>query len=185
VLGSTQSPAEVDEGRRLHHGYELVKRRSGGGAVVVVPAAQVWLDLFVPRDDALFLDDVGRAAHWVGDLWAAALEASSHSSDNAEPVRESSPTRFSRAVCFSGLGPGEVTVGGRKVVGVSQRRGRTGAWFFTMALRENRQGILSELLVFEDADRRALASELATRVGAVAANADALERAVTALLVGG
>jgi hypothetical protein len=32
-------------------------------------------------------------------------------------------------VCFAGLGPGEVTVDGAKVVGISQRRTRVGALF--------------------------------------------------------
>ncbi|MDQ3757058.1 MAG: hypothetical protein M3394_04340, partial [Actinomycetota bacterium] len=35
----------------------------------------------------------------------------------------------SRQVCFAGLGPGEVSVGGRKVVGIAQRRTRFGALF--------------------------------------------------------
>jgi lipoate-protein ligase A len=41
---------------------------------------------------------------------------------------------WSRSVCFAGLGPGEVTVGGRKVVGISQRRRRDGALFQCAAL---------------------------------------------------
>lgn len=185
VLGSTQRPTEVDDKRRLRGDYELVTRRSGGGAVVVAPQAQVWLDLFVPRDDPLFDNDIGRAAYWVAELWIAAIEKSANPSDPIEPIRELVPTRFSRAVCFSGLGPGEVTIAGRKVVGVSQRRGRSGAWFFTMALRENAQGVLSELLVLEAGDRQALASELATRVGAIDAGVDELEAAISSSLSDG
>jgi hypothetical protein len=33
-------------------------------------------------------------------------------------------TRWSRLVCFDGLGGGEVTIGGAKAVGISQRRTR-------------------------------------------------------------
>jgi hypothetical protein len=33
-------------------------------------------------------------------------------------------TPWSSTVCFEGLGPGEVVVGGRKAVGISQRRTR-------------------------------------------------------------
>jgi hypothetical protein len=32
-------------------------------------------------------------------------------------------------VCFAGLGPGEVTVDGRKAVGIAQRRTRAGSLF--------------------------------------------------------
>jgi lipoate-protein ligase A len=38
-------------------------------------------------------------------------------------------TPVSDLVCFAGLGPGEVTVGGRKAVGMAQRRTRDGALF--------------------------------------------------------
>jgi lipoate---protein ligase len=185
VLGSTQRPSEINDGERRRRGYELVTRRSGGGAVVVAPRAQVWLDVFVPRADSLFEDDVGRAASWVSELWLTAIAASAHPSEPIEPIREFTPTRFSRAVCFSGLGPGEVTIAGRKVVGVSQRRGREGAWFFTMALLENLQGALSELLDLEQHDREVLAFELATRVGVAVVGSTALEAAISSLLRGG
>ncbi len=184
VLGSTQSPAEIDDQRRLVRGLELVKRRSGGGAVVVTPAAQVWLDLFVPRDDPIYEDDVARAAYFVADLWASALVSKAVSEASVDPIRAFAPTRFSRSVCFSGLGPGEVTVGGNKVVGVSQRRDRSGAWFFTMALLQNAQGALSQLLVLDEEDRLALTSELESKIGALAVSADALEGAVERELVG-
>jgi lipoate-protein ligase A len=42
-------------------------------------------------------------------------------------------TEWSELVCFAGLGPGEVTVGGRKVVGISQRRTRDAARFQCVA----------------------------------------------------
>jgi hypothetical protein len=38
-------------------------------------------------------------------------------------------TPWSARVCFAGLGPGEVVLKGRKVVGMSQRRTRHGALF--------------------------------------------------------
>ena len=37
-------------------------------------------------------------------------------------------------MCFAGIGPGEVTVDGRKVVGLAQRRTRAGALFQCAAL---------------------------------------------------
>lgn len=184
VLGSTQSPAEIDERRRERRGYDLVKRRSGGGAVVVAPSAQVWLDLFVPRDDPLFDDDVGRAGRWVADLWTVTVATSADAGDSVQPIQAYSPSRYSRSVCFSGLGPGEVTVDGRKVVGVSQRRGRAGAWFFTMALCANEQPALADLLVLEDAERGQLAAELVTRVGHAGKSVEVLENAVVSSLFG-
>ena len=60
--------AEFDADR-CRAGLELVERRSGGGAVVVFPGAQVWLDLFVPVSDQLFDTDVVRASSFVGAPW--------------------------------------------------------------------------------------------------------------------
>jgi lipoate-protein ligase A len=42
-------------------------------------------------------------------------------------------TKWSRLVCFAGLGPGEVNLAGAKVVGIAQRRTREGARFLTVA----------------------------------------------------
>jgi lipoate---protein ligase len=71
---------------------------------------------------------VGRAAWWVGEAWVAALAALGVAD---AVVHRGSLVRtvWSSKVCFAGLGPGEVTVGHRKVVGISQRRTRAGVLF--------------------------------------------------------
>ena len=118
VLGPTQ-PAVV------RTDIEVARRRSGGGGVLLDPA-DLWVDLLIPRDDPLWQDDVGVAVWWVGEVFAAAIGGDAHVHRGAM-VR--SP--WSDAVCFAGLGPGEVTAGagGPKLVGISQRRTRTGARF--------------------------------------------------------
>lgn len=98
------------------------QRPSGGGAVLVGPGDPLWVDVVVPRGDALWCDDVGRAFWWLGEAWAAAVGGTAH---RGALVR----TRWSAQVCFAGLGPGEVTIGGRKAVGLAQRRTREGALF--------------------------------------------------------
>jgi lipoate-protein ligase A len=121
VLGSTQRP--VDD-----VGIDVVRRRSGGGAVLLEPDAAVWIDVVIGRDDRLWDDDVGRAFHWLGDAWAGALAALGVGDalvHRGALVR----TPLSDLVCFAGLGPGEVTVGGAKAVGLAQRRTRAGALF--------------------------------------------------------
>jgi lipoate-protein ligase A len=134
VLGSTQPSGSIDEVAIAEFGAEVVRRRSGGGAVFVAPRAQVWLDLFVPVDDPLYDLDVSRSAGFVGELWREALAAlDGASADLAVHAGPLVSSPWSRLWCFSGLGPGEVSVGGRKLVGVSQRRSRAGSWFFTMA----------------------------------------------------
>jgi lipoate-protein ligase A len=126
VLGSTQAAPPPVGG-----GVDVVRRRSGGGAVLVEPGQLVWVDVFVPAGDPLWDDDVGRAFGWLGRAWAAAL-------GDPRAVVHDGPlvqTPWSRAVCFAGLGPGEVTTGGAKVVGMAQRRTRAGALFQCAALR--------------------------------------------------
>jgi lipoate-protein ligase A len=128
VLGSTQHEDVVDRAALEARGAELVRRRSGGGAVWLEPGGTLWVDLLLPRGDPLWDDDVGRAAHWVGAAWAAAI-------GNGATVHRGGMvcSAESGRVCFAGLGPGEVTIDGRKAVGVSQRRTRAGARFQCVA----------------------------------------------------
>ena len=118
VLGSTQR-VEVAEGA-----HEVVRRRSGGGAVWVVPGEVLWVDVLVPATDPLWDGDVGRAFEWLGDLWSAVLA----DLGVATTVHRGAPRRsqWGDSVCFAGLGPGEVVnMAGQKVVGMAQRRTRS------------------------------------------------------------
>ena len=123
VLGSSQPVGLVDLERAAAAGVAVARRRSGGGAVYLDPGRHVWVDLLVPRGDRLWDDDVVRAAIWAGELWGAV--AASLAGEPASVHRGGSAGgRWGRLICFAGLGPAEVTVGGRKVVGISQRRSR-------------------------------------------------------------
>lgn len=125
VLGSTQPAPDV----MVDLEVEVVRRRSGGGAVWLEPASTLWVDVVVPRADPLWDDDVGRATHWLGDAWAAAVGGGGVHVHRGAMQR----TPWSDAICFAGLGPGEVTRGDRKVVGISQRRTRASARFQCVA----------------------------------------------------
>ena len=132
VLGSAQDDGVLDAKAVRRAGLEVVRRGAGGGAVVVSPDAQVWADLWLPRGDPVWADDVVAASWWVGEVWARVLEGLGVG-DPAVHRQGSIRAPWSAAVCFAGLGPGEVTVGGRKVVGLAQRRTRYGARFYAMA----------------------------------------------------
>jgi lipoate---protein ligase len=127
VLGSTQRAADVDRGVLDELGLGLAGRRSGGGAVLVEPGNGVWLDVLIPRRDPAWVDDIGRAFTWLGQVWVSALASLGLDAH----LYEGPPERgaLARAVCFAGLGSGEVTLGGAKAVGLSQRRTRSGARF--------------------------------------------------------
>lgn len=182
VLGSAQRADALDLERCAAAGVAVVQRRSGGGAVVVAPDAQVWLDVFVPASDPRADADVARAAFWLGDLWAAAIASLTGGTGLAVHRGGVVAGRFSRTACFSGLGPGEVTLDGRKVVGCSQRRTRAGTWLHTMALLSNEQVTLADLLVLAPLERVGLAATLAETVGVVSGDRAVLEARLAALL---
>jgi len=128
VLGSTQSSDDVDPVAADRLGVDVVRRRSGGGAVLLDPGAALWVDVEIGRDDGLWQDDVGRAAQWLGRVWVDALGAVGVGGGVVH-VGPMLTSPLATVACFAGLAPGEVTIDGAKVVGVSQRRTRAGARF--------------------------------------------------------
>ena len=74
-------------------------------------------------------------------------------------------TPWSRKVCFGGLGPGEVTVDGHKLVGISQRRTRDGARFQCVVHRRWDPVPLLGVLALHHRERAAALCDLA-QVGA-------------------
>lgn len=163
VLGSAQSPASVDEERARRSGVEIVRRRSGGGAVWLDPSSVTWVDVILPVGDRLWQDDVGRAAEWLGDVWRSALTELGVVGLEVHrgPMRRDDDAAL---VCFAGLAAGEVHRDGRKIVGISSRRTRRAARFQCSVLHRWEPGALTELLVADPSERAALDE----RLGAVA-----------------
>jgi lipoate-protein ligase A len=159
VLGSSQADDVVDWERVRERGVEVVHRRSGGSAVLVEPGAAVWVDVTIPAGDRWWDHDVGRAFHWLGAAWAEVLIAGGVLARWHDGAMQRTP--WSLWVCFAGLGPGEVTVGGRKVVGLSQRRTREGALFQCCAALRWEPERLLDLLALGDADRARAAADVA------------------------
>jgi lipoate---protein ligase len=183
VLGSTQPLATINESLVSSSGVDLVRRRSGGGAVFVAPGAQVWLDIFVPAGDPYFDVDVSKAAGFVGRLWRSSLIGLE--GDEADLAVYDGPlvrSPWSRSWCYAGLGPGEVTLRGQKLVGLSQRRSRAGAWFFTMAYVGLDPSRDASFLSGSDEWRAGLAEELSrTQTSLVSGIADVASQLVASL----
>jgi lipoate---protein ligase len=161
VLGSTQSEAVVDGTAARAAGLEVARRRSGGGAVLVVPGDPVWIDVWVPRSDPLWEEDVARAFDWLGATWSRALASLGHPDAVPHAGAYVACTRWCSLVCFGGVGAGEVTVGdGRKVVGLAQRRTRDGAWFHGACVLHWEPTPLLAALRLPDAERTAAHRDL-------------------------
>ncbi|MHB1487002.1 MAG: lipoate--protein ligase family protein [Acidimicrobiales bacterium] len=171
VLGSSQPEANVDRGRAQAAHVEVARRHSGGGAVLLEPGRALWLEVFVPAGDSLHHLDVGRAFWWLGYVWAEALG----SLGVPDPVVHRSAlmtTRWSRWACFAGLGPGEITVQGRKVVGISQRRTRAGSLFQCAVLVDFDPSATAGVLRMGEVDRADLVRQLSGFAAGVGAWAD-------------
>jgi lipoate-protein ligase A len=128
VLGSSQPATVVDAAACAAAGTEIVRRRSGGGAVLLVPGEVTWIDVIVPAGAPGWSDDVHGPMIWLGRHLAAAIgDLLGPDARLAVHERAMQTTTWSSIVCFDGLGAGEVTMAGRKLVGISQRRTRHAA----------------------------------------------------------
>lgn len=160
VLGSTQSEALVDLEAARAAAITVVRRRSGGGAVLVTPGDMVWIDVVVPSGDPLWDDDVGRAVRWLGETWQGALEeVGVGGTEVHDGPLACGP--LGRLVCFGAVGAGEVTLDGRKLVGISQRRTRHAARFQCALYRTWDPAPLARLLRLDEAGAVALAAAAA------------------------
>ena len=146
VLGSTQDASIVDRARLQAAGVRLVRRRSGGGAVLLGPRSQVWVDIWLPKGDVWWSAEPRRSAELVGQWWAASLPRglvgplTVHRGPSVPGPR---PDR----VCFGGVGAGEVLVAARKLVGLAQWRSREGALVHGCAYRVWDPAAIADLLV--------------------------------------
>jgi lipoate-protein ligase A len=186
VLGSTQPLELVARGPASQRGVDVVRRRGGGGAVYLEPGDHLWVDAWIPRDDPLWVPDVAVAAEWVGAWWVDALSGLGAGLPALEVhTGRSVPGALGDLVCFAGRGPGEVFCGGRKVVGLSQWRGREGALFSSCAYARWAPAPMTELLDVGESAREELDRQLgslAFGVSELAPGVDDLGRLRGALL---
>jgi lipoate-protein ligase A len=174
VLGSTQSDAVVDHDACRRAGVEVVRRRSGGGAVLLRPGAVTWIDVIVPRGAAGWADDVHAPMVWLGHHLGAVIAEHLPGREVRAHEGPMVTTPWSALVCFDGVGAGEVVLDGHKVVGISQRRTRHAARLQCCWYHQYDPVDLLELLA---ADVRPVLDELlpvATLPGALATSLPAL-----------
>lgn len=157
VLGSAQPIDHLDRDACERAGVEIVRRRSGGGAVLLAPGDVVWVDVLIPTTHHRWTHDVSSSARWLGEVWRRAL-ADLGVMDCAAMTVHTGPmvtTPWSSRVCFAGIGGGEVVTsdggpnGGltSKIVGISQRRTRSAARFQCALYRHWRPADIAALFV--------------------------------------
>ncbi len=123
VVGSSQHLGDDVLDRAGALGLDVVRRRSGGTAVVIVPGDVVWIDLVVPRQHPWWQADIRGQMRAAGYAWQQALGVAGRPGRvHVGGMIAGTPAE----ICWAGVGPGEVLDGGAKLVGLSQRR--TAGW---------------------------------------------------------
>jgi lipoate---protein ligase len=147
VLGSSQPESAVDRTRAVAGGFDVVRRRSGGGAVLLVPGEVTWVDVVVPRGSTGWSDDVHGPMRWLGGHLAALFTERLPGSTITMHPGPMVTTAWSQSVCFDGVGIGEVLLDGAKLVGMSQRRTREAARLQCCWYHRYEPAVLADLLV--------------------------------------
>lgn len=132
ILGTSQQWTADDRRRCSEAGVLVVKRQSGGTAVLAL-ADVLGLDVALPKGHQLASEDIVEAYRWIGEVWLTTVqklgvdarlvrveEARASPSGPAPNVPEI------RLACFGSLSPYEVAAGDRKLVGLAQVRRQAG-----------------------------------------------------------
>jgi lipoyl(octanoyl) transferase len=121
-LGYAQPLADVDIPRLNSHGWEVVRRPTGGRAVLHTD--EITYSVIAPQGEPRLAGTVLEA---YGRLAAALVEAL-HLLDLEVDVQEHTKTgsRTSNPVCFDAPSASEITFGGKKLIGSAQARRKEG-----------------------------------------------------------
>lgn len=133
VLGSAQPEESVDRAACTADGVRVLRRGSGGGAVLCDPAL-LEVDVALPAGHPLLVDDVSESYRFLGEAWRDALaelgvDGRMVAVDEARAATDERRAA-ARVACYAGLSPYEVVDrDGAKLVGFCQRRRRGAALY--------------------------------------------------------
>jgi len=154
VLGSTQSTDILDP---ECFGDIPIRRRRGGGGLVLVRPGDLWVDWWIPAGDRRWRSDVHASSRMVGESWADVLRRFVAGDVTVHDGPLDGDPAY-RLVCFAGRGPGEVFVDGKKAVGVTQWRVREGILLSTVLAAHASNDVLDYLRDVPEGLDRALDS---------------------------
>ena len=137
VVGTAQLEASIARAACEAEGIPVIRRGSGGGAVLCDPGL-LEVDVALPAGHPLLDADVTESYQFFGQAWIdalAVLDVEGRLVTIAEARALPDERRAAaRVACYAGLSPYEVVdPAGRKLVGLCQRR-RSGAALFQSSL---------------------------------------------------
>jgi lipoyl(octanoyl) transferase len=164
-LGYAQPFTDVDIPRLQKRGWEVVRRPTGGRAVLHTD--ELTYSVIAPLDEARVAGTVLESYHRLAQALVEALNlltctSISNAGSMQVEVHENSPISRSSGtnpVCFEVPSTYEITVGGRKLVGSAQARRKSGVLQHgSLPLSGDLTRIL-QVLAFSDEEARSLAAE--------------------------
>ncbi len=153
----------IDLERCDRAGVAVLNRKAGGGAVFLEPGCMLCGALAVPT--ATVPADVTESYRWLGDTLVAALAKLDVLAQRVE-VAAARADRAGNplvATCYGLLSPHEVTVNGKKLVGLAQIRRRDSTLYVLGVLLRDQSPLADYLVVSNETARQQLRAELTRR----------------------
>jgi lipoate-protein ligase A len=178
ILGRGQKPEQINLAACKKYGIQVLNRFSGGTAVLV-GTHFLSLDVALPPDHPLNLSDVTESYRWFGETWSNALKSLHILTEmviiekaRRQTVLDRSPEfaphlALLKQVCFGTLSPYEITVQGRKLVGLSQLRRKQGTLLQAGIHLTFDRELMAELVLSEPEHRESLCRLLEERTVAL------------------
>lgn len=131
IMGCSQRPSDAQTQRSMEAGFPILRRRSGGGAVLAGP----WMlsvTVFIPPEHPVAGQNIIEIFSWLEQIWIDTLltcgvpckGVDQQMIDRSKVVSQEQDLKWA---CYASLSHGEViSDDGRKLVGLAQIRKRKG-----------------------------------------------------------
>lgn len=173
-LGVAQAVRQADVGRLERLGFDLVRRPSGGGAIL--HADELTYAVIAPAHETRLHGGLLESYRRIGQALAAGLGLLGLQVDAQLPHRADAANRVRSPICFEVPSDYEITARGKKLVGSAQVRKRGAVLQHGSLPLEGDLGRVCAALAFgSEAERLAAQARLVTRATTLA---DALGRVV-------
>ncbi len=166
-LGHAQAVAEVDFGRLQERGWEMVRRLTGGRAILHTD--ELTYSVIAPPDEPRLAGSLLQSYQRLGGALLAAVRSLGLSAEMKERALEAKKAT-PNPVCFEMPSSYEITVNGRKLIGSAQARRREGVLQHgSLPLTGDLTRITQVLVYTHEAERQEAAQRLQARAATLEA----------------